>query len=309
MREKIKAIFCSDIHLSQTPPVFRSKEPDWKEAMRRPLNEIKEIQKEHNCPVFCAGDVLDYWKSTPELIHFATDVLPAEFHSVPGQHDLPYHQTEAITKSAYYTLWLFENIKELIVKPVKLHYGSLVICCFPFGSKIQPLRKMIDKKKKNDVYIALAHQYIWKGQFKYQTADGEAHISKLKTALKGYDFAFFGDNHKGFDAKLGKTKVHNCGGLIRRNKDEIDRKSRIILLTENNKTKTHYLDTSDDIYFGVTDNKKETLNLDDAFAEMEKIENTKLDFVSTLKEYTAKNNVKKPTMNIINEILEESNNE
>ena len=73
---RVIAILCADVHLSLNPPVWRSNEPDWFAAMKRPLDEIKELQKKnHDCPVFCAGDIFHKWDSPAELINWAIDNL------------------------------------------------------------------------------------------------------------------------------------------------------------------------------------------------------------------------------------------
>ncbi len=49
------AVLVSDIHLSQKPPIARSAEGSWYQAMQRQLAELKRIAK--GAPVLCAGDV------------------------------------------------------------------------------------------------------------------------------------------------------------------------------------------------------------------------------------------------------------
>src|SRR4030042_1550393 len=93
--DKVIALFCSDLHLSLTPPVFRSNEPDWLTAQQRPLDELRALQSKHQCPIFCAGDLFDKWYGGPkehacELVNWAIKHMPY-MHCIPGQHDLPEH--------------------------------------------------------------------------------------------------------------------------------------------------------------------------------------------------------------------------
>jgi hypothetical protein len=46
--EKPIAIFCSDIHLSLMPPVYRMNEPDWVAAMQKPLDELNGLATKWN---------------------------------------------------------------------------------------------------------------------------------------------------------------------------------------------------------------------------------------------------------------------
>ena len=104
------ALLVGDIHLSAKAPLCRAKEPDWFEAMARPLMELVDLQKQIGKesdgipPILCAGDVFDRWNSPPELINFALEYLPPQMYSIPGQHDLPNHNYNEIDRSAYWTL-------------------------------------------------------------------------------------------------------------------------------------------------------------------------------------------------------------
>ena len=53
----IAAILVADIHLSHSPPVARSAEENWYEAMARPLNQLRNLAEKWRAPVICAGDV------------------------------------------------------------------------------------------------------------------------------------------------------------------------------------------------------------------------------------------------------------
>lgn len=73
---KTIAILCSDLHFSSVPPVARSSEPSWFDAMKRQIDELKRVQEKHHCPIIVAGDVFDRWRETPELVNFLIDNLP-----------------------------------------------------------------------------------------------------------------------------------------------------------------------------------------------------------------------------------------
>ena len=112
MNTPVVAIACSDIHLTLTPPAARAKEPDWFAAMLRPLNELRHLAKIHEVPIICGGDVFDTWRVPNELVNWAIQHLP-EMYSIPGQHDLPFHQIDDIDKSAYRTLEWVGVLKQL----------------------------------------------------------------------------------------------------------------------------------------------------------------------------------------------------
>ena len=67
-KEKVIAILTADIHLSHKPPVWRSNEPDWYAAMRRPLYELQDLQQKYECPILAAGDMCNKWNSVEKDI-------------------------------------------------------------------------------------------------------------------------------------------------------------------------------------------------------------------------------------------------
>jgi DNA repair exonuclease SbcCD nuclease subunit len=106
------AILCSDIHLSERAPIARAVGQDWFTVQKRYLDQLRELKEKHNAILIVAGDVFDYWKSSPELINFAIVHMP-ECYAVPGQHDLPNHNYNDLHKSAYWTLVEAKIIKHL----------------------------------------------------------------------------------------------------------------------------------------------------------------------------------------------------
>jgi len=103
-----------------------------------------------------------------------------------------------------------------------------------------------DKRRIN---IAVCHEYKWIKEHKYGTAspDTEFKAKHLEgDRVKGWDVIVYGDNHKGWYTKKGKTTIWNCGSLIRRHSDEIDYKPRVGLLMIDGSVEPHFLDISQD---------------------------------------------------------------
>ncbi len=296
--EDVIAIFLADIHLSLKPPVWRSAESDWMETQCYVLAEITDLQRKYNCPILCAGDIFDKnkkvadgWDASAELINFALEYLPANMYAIPGQHDLPNHRYENISRSAYWTLMKadkIKNVKEL--SPIEL--PNFIVCGFPFGSEICPLNYTTDKVK-----IAIIHKYVWSGNHRYPNAPDEAKLTGNKTQYIdrkwfGYDVIVYGDNHKGFMVGMGKTTVFNCGTLMRRKSDEINYKPQVGLLLESGKVVPHYLDISEDKYIESDEDsaepKEEKLDLSSVMQELKKLGKTDLDFEDVMKQFLSK---------------------
>ena len=250
MRKEVIAIVCSDIHLSLSAPIWRSAEPNWFEAMKRPFTEIKQLQKKYNnCVVLCAGDIFNRWNSSPELINWAMDNLPDNFWAIPGQHDLPAHNYEDIRKSAYWTLIQSKCIHHMHPQTPTLIESNgyeFLVFGYPYEYYLEPIKQRTD----NMIYVALIHEYCWIKGYSYPGAKngklrgGQKYV--INNRYKGYDTIIFGDNHQGFVTTIGQTHIMNCGSLIRLKSDQIDYKPQVGLLYSDGSIQSYYLDITTD---------------------------------------------------------------
>ncbi len=299
--EKVIAIFLADIHLSLTPPIWRSAEPNWLEAMQRPLDEVRDLQKKFNCPVICIGDIFDRWNSPPELINFALDYLPDDMYAIPGQHDLPLHQYEDMERSAYWTLEMAGKIKD-VTPGCFPDIGGIALHAFPYGHPLHPL----GQEWGGRCHIAIVHEYAWIDGHCYPNAPVENKVVGKGDQMKkkkwlGYHMVVYGDNHKGFLTYLATTAIFNCGTLMRRKSDEVDYKPQVGMLLESGKVRKHYLDISKDKHLDVRSAKgvEDSLDMKGFIQELEKLGDSDLDFSGAMKQYLKKNKIKMEICNII----------
>ncbi len=207
------AIFCADLHLSDKPPIARSGEPDWYEAMARPLKKIRKVAKKNQCPVICAGDIFHKAKSSPELEIFAMGYLQGWF-TIAGQHDLPNHRIEDIDKSSYGVL-----ISSGIIHPlVCVGEEPLYFTGFQYGQEL----KLQERERKGSLSIAVIHQLAWHKERPFPGAPDSGNVKNIMKQLKGFDYVFCGDNHTSFQFHAGKRLLTNCGSIMRRTSDQIE---------------------------------------------------------------------------------------
>jgi len=302
------ALFVADIHLSLRPPVWRSNEPNWLEAMKRPLEELQELRRKFEVPIIYAGDIFDKWygaHQSAELVNFAIKNLPIGY-AIPGQHDMPNHNIDEIHRSAYHTLEMAEIIMIVGEEGLILPNSLISVFGFPFGTTIEKVSvEQKACKLEDDIYIAVAHEYVWIKNRSYQGAPDENKITNARQNLDGYDIAVFGDNHIGFQTKIRDTTIWNCGGFMRRKSDEVDYKPRIGILYDDKTVKPHYLDTSKDICLATIDISKEEHDLDftQLIKELETLGDCGLDFKEAMKQYIASKNVSKPVATILYEAM------
>lgn len=312
MSNKVIAILLADIHLTLNPPIWRSAEPDWFTAMKRPLDEVRALQEEHDCPVLCAGDVFTRWNSVPELTNFAIKNLPQQMYGIPGQHDLPLHKYDDINKSAYQTLVLANKINYLhpgspsiVEKDYKNH--KMLVFGYPYGFEIIPIKARTD----DHVYIALAHEYVWIKGHNYTSAPMENRLGRnaamyIDGRWKGYDVVIYGDNHKGFLVKSPNKTTHiNCGSLMRTNSDQIEYRPRVGLLRADASIKRHYLDTSEDKCLDISEEAlgEDSLDMRALLQELEKLDSSDLDFTELIQEYLKRNKINMAICDIIRKAM------
>ncbi len=235
---KTVAILCSDIHLSDKAPACRSDEPDWFAAMRRPLDELSAVSKQHRCPVLCAGDIFDRHNASPALISFALQYLPDKFYAIPGQHDLPGHRVDKLLDSAYGVCVQAGQIRHLS-KPTQIA-GFTV---FPFQWGDSPYLDLnLGWETLSGPKIAINHQFVWCSGASYPGAKESGRFNHFEDI--GFDICHFGDNHIGFQSGC----VVNSGGFMRRTINDLQRSPSIWLLQEDFSVNQYFLDTSEDIY-------------------------------------------------------------
>ena len=206
------AVVCGDIHLSHTKPFYRSPEPDWYEAQDRYLSILRDITENYSCPLIVCGDLFDRWAVNPELITFAMRSLPPTVFAIPGQHDLPNHDLDQMGRSGYGVLSECERIFDMSdgICVVPRDCEGVRLYPFPWGNRM----KSIDYDLPDDLLnVAIAHQYVHNGDgTKHVEADDDDTVDFQRRNAKGFDAAFFGDNHIPFES----GRFFNCGSLMTR---------------------------------------------------------------------------------------------
>jgi len=315
------AILCSDIHLSSRAPLARSSEEDWFKAMARPLNQLADLSERLNCPVLCAGDLFHRWNSSPELINFAMEHLPKTypFYAIPGQHDLPNHRLDLISKSAYWTLVWSGHIIDLSFGEVGGLEGDFFVSGVPYGeipSEEDLLLPFREAEKDSSGFISkekmifLTHQYLWYGEKKHEGADASSHIARVADIFPQESIVVVGDNHKPFDFSYAKRRNYffNCGGFMRRNLDEKDLNPSVGVIFADGTIQRVYLDISEENFIEAEEDLSEVddpfeVDVTNLLKEIGALRVSGVDFAEAVRRYL-NSGVSAKTRDIILEALE-----
>lgn len=285
------AIFCSDIHLQHRPPAARSTE-DWYAAMKRPLDQLRELQKKHDCPIVCAGDVLDRWNSPPELINWAIENLP-KMYAIPGQHDLPYHNMLDIKRSAFWTL--VEAGVILPAWPRCCATPKLTLHGFPWGRELESCRP----EGLSGFHVAVVHKYVWtKVAGAYPGASVDGHFKSVLRRMTGYDAIVIGDNHVSWQYK--KSGMLNPGSLMRRTVGQVSHQPLVGLMDDMGSIDTHFLDVDEDVFAAPEEMPDQSIS-SEFVEELKTLVSESLDFEAAVRRYAE--TVDKPVRQVLLEAI------
>jgi hypothetical protein len=295
------------------PPIARGEE-DWWKPQQNILGQVRALAEEHHCPIIYPGDIFHHWRASPELINFAIKHLPPGY-SIPGQHDLPYHDYKQIKKSAYWTLvqagvltHIRTNVPELLKynNRLKRHVPSVYAHGFAWGKKIAS----VEEQNLYTIRVAVIHKYTWTGGHSHPGALPEDHVEALDKKLHGFTCAVVGDNHSGFlygNSKTGR-QILNCGTVMRRRSDEQTYRPHVGLIHENGRIGLHYLDVESEKWQDTAGEVKklQEMGVDiEGFVEtLSLIEDTAVDFAAAVAEYVQRAKVHPYVMKIVTAAME-----
>lgn len=221
--KRATAILTGDLEWRADIPVCRT--DDFLYEQLRKWRWLKNLQAQHDCPVLDSGDVFDQWKSPPWLEALALRNIPAQFHTVPGNHDLPGHNLKNLEKSSLNVLEAAGKAKILL----QLHtVNNINIYPFPWGSELTAYPEP-NKGQESHFNVAICHVMTYEGDCPYPGCE-DTEAGRLLRKMKGYDLVLTGHNHKPFVVRSrdGRLLV-NPGSLMRTTADQEDYQPRVYL--------------------------------------------------------------------------------
>lgn len=200
----MRMIITADWHIRNTRPRCRIDE-DWIKTQQRALNQIAEICENKNAPLMVVGDIFNSNSDTSfeciNMVQKLADYIGG-IYILAGNHDLPYHSSENIDKSAIGVLLQSENV-------FKIEDYSDEFSAPNFD------------EERNSMPYMFIHTLTIPSKDKPEFIEcetPESLLEKYPTAK----WIFTGDYHKNFVYKKDGRYVINPGCLIRQVSDMKD---------------------------------------------------------------------------------------
>jgi len=296
-------IITSDIHLRDTIPICRT--DDFWMAQERKIKHLCEVQKTYNdIPIIDAGDLFHKWSSSPFLEAWAINNLPENIFTVPGNHEMPSHNLNLMSKSS---LAVMEAAGKLEILQGKQIIKDNIVIGFPYGVDIAEhlFNNNAFELKESDINIALIHIYVDKEGTPWFD-DKAMGADELMSFLPQFNLIVTGHNHKNFIYRKGKQLIVNPGSMMRTNTTQINHKPAYYLWkADNNEIECCYYPFEENV-ISLEHIKREKEKKDRYNSFINRLNDNydiELSFEKNLENYFKNNNVRSPVKDIINESI------
>lgn len=292
----MRFLVTADWHIRATKPRCRV-DVDWIDTQKKALNQIADIAVKNNLEVFCVGDIFHANSDTNfqclNLVQNFAKKLEKNGFSLcvlAGNHDLLYHSTANLDRSAIGVLLQSENIYPIA------------------GVSDEITAPNFDEMPDGNAKFVFIHTLTFPDQksvpygvTEYETA--ETLLDKFPKA----QWIFTGDYHKNFHVKIDGRHVVNSGCLLRQASDFRDYICGVYLIdTDEGKCEwvplEDDLDLVDDSYIVKEQQREE--QIENFVNELASMDGITLDFEENVKKELTKNTFSPELKNTINNLME-----
>ena len=284
----MRMIITADWHIRNTRPRCRIDE-DWIKTQQKALNQIAEICENKNAPLMVVGDIFNSNSDTSfECINMVQKLADriGGIYILAGNHDLIYHSSENIDKSAIGVLLQSENV-------FKIEDYSDEFSAPNF-----------DEERNSMVYMFI-HTLTIPSKDKpdfIQCETPESLLEKYPTAK----WIFTGDYHKNFVYEKNDRYVINPGCLIRQVSD-----------MKNYQSGVYFVDTEKEIieFIPIIDNEElvndeyiirenEREGIIESFVnKLKDVESVSLDFIDNVEKALLVNEIDEKLKDCVKELI------
>jgi DNA repair exonuclease SbcCD nuclease subunit len=206
----MRLIITADWHLRFTRPVCRN-DKNWIDTQKKALRQIEDYAYRNKADVMVVGDIFHTSMDTNfECIRMVQDMAirlserDLGLFILCGNHDLPYHSSKNIDKSAVGVLLNSNNIF-----PIESY-------SFDFSAK------NFDEKNEDKEFVFI-HTLAFKDKKSMPPMIiGGTTADELKKRYPNAKWIFLGDNHHSWQRDINGTHILNPGCIIRQVSDMKD---------------------------------------------------------------------------------------
>ena len=284
-----KMIITADWHIRATRPRCRI-DSDWMDTQRKALIQVMEISEKKKAPIVVVGDIFHSNSDTNfECINMVQMLAECAngLYILAGNHDLPYHSSENLNKSAIGVLFQSEKI-----------------------FKIEELSHEFSAGNFDEERLSMPYMFIHTLTIPSKDKPDYIDCETPESLLKKYPTAkwiFTGDYHKNFHYEKEGRHVINSGCLLRQASDFKDYQCGVYFVdTDENIVEFIPIidkeDLIDDSYIMQENERNERI---ESFVDkLKKTENVSLDFIENAQKEMKRNHFESDLADVVNELLE-----
>ena len=284
----MKLIITADWHIRSTRPRCRIDE-DWIKTQQKALNQIAEICENKNAPLMVVGDIFNSNSDTSfeciNMVQKLADYIGG-IYILAGNHDLPYHSSENIDKSAIGVLLQSENV-------------------FKIEDYSDDFSAPNFDEERNSMPYMFIHTLTIPSKDKpdfIQCETPESLLKKYPTAK----WIFTGDYHKNFVYEKDGRYVINSGCLIRQVSDMKDYQCGVYFV-DTDKEVIEFISIIDDEelvndeYIIRQDEREE--RIENFVNKLKDVESVSLDFIDNVEKALLVNKIDEKLKHCIKELI------
>jgi DNA repair exonuclease SbcCD nuclease subunit len=280
------AIMTADIHARNTNPACRT--DNYFLTLKRKLEYIKARMPE-GCVWLDAGDLFHSWKSSPETEVMLIEMLQGvDFFSIPGNHEIPYHNLEKMKESSFQVLCSARVLKyfNAIAPTTPLYSG----CSYKIAG----------------VSVAICHGMVWPDKPPMAGMEGIG-AKEVMAAFPDCDILLTGHNHQTFVVEDDGRVLVNPGSVMRSAIDQVDHTPCFFILYDDKSVEQAFIPVEADVFADDVYAKKEDRE-ERMQAFLERVQDTSgfsLSFSENVKTYCTQNSVTKEVQEEIYKVMGE----
>lgn len=207
----MRAIITADWHIRATMPRCRI-DADWMETQKKALRQILNISDKKKAPIFVVGDIFHSNSDTNfECVNMVQKLadIAGGLHIIAGNHDLPYHSSENIERSAVGILLNSNNVCLIAEYMDKLDEFSFSASNF-------------DEQDNKNAEVVFKHVLVFPDDKSLPPSLDALTAADLLNEFPKAKWIFTGDYHHNFHYKKNGRHVVNPGCLLRQASDMKD---------------------------------------------------------------------------------------